>query len=392
MSKIIMHIDLNAFFANAEIINDPSLSGIPLIVAGLGRRSIVSTASYEARKLGIYSGMPTYLAKKIYPSISIKEPNFRLYRTLSNQFFGFIRERSQIIEVASIDECYVDMTHILKNEEEPMKYLQKMQQDLLNKTKLQCSIGIGPTKFLAKMASDYKKPMGITIFRRRNLATTLWRLPIKDMYGIGKKTYPILEKLGIKTIGDLANNKNPLVERQLGKTYPTLKSWANGYGSDEVNVEIVDNKSIGHSSTLLFDTNNEEELYGLLIDLAKQVSQRAKKAHQVGKTIQIVIRNADFTTINRSITLSEPTNEANIIYEHALYLFDKNYKNQLIRLLGITLQKLSHEEDIVTKISLFASQEKEKSKTRRLIDDFNAKLTKPNLKSLGDIKKEGEIQ
>ena len=187
MSKIIMHIDLNAFYATAETIKDPSLVGKPLIIAGSSRRGIVSTASYEARKYGIRSAMPTYMALKLCPDVVIRGVDFALYQKLSNEFFSYIKRYTNIIEIASIDECYADMTECMKDVKDPYKFLEELMDLLYRETKLKCSIGLAPTKFLAKMGSDYKKPMGITIIRRKDIKKILWPLPIKDMNGIGKK-------------------------------------------------------------------------------------------------------------------------------------------------------------------------------------------------------------
>lgn len=208
MSKVIMHIDLNAFFATAETIKDPSLEGLPLVVAGTSRRGIVSTASYEARKYGIHSAMPTYQARQLCSNLIILPGDYEYYQKLSNEFFEYLKTYSSIIEPASIDEGYVDITEQITNVNDPMKYLRDIQNGLYEKTKLKCSIGIGPTKFLAKMASDMKKPMGITIIRRKDIQKILWPLPIKDMFGIGKKTFPRLESLGIYKIGDLATTES----------------------------------------------------------------------------------------------------------------------------------------------------------------------------------------
>ena len=208
MSKIIMHIDLNAFFATAEVIKDPSLEGKPLIVAGSSRRGIVSTASYEARKYGIHSAMPTYQAQRLCPGVIIRGGDFELYHRLSNKFFNYVRNYTNIIEIASIDECYADMSECMKDVKDPVEYLKNLQNDLYEKTKLKCSIGLAPNKFLAKMASDMKKPMGITIIRKKDVKKILWPIKIKDMYGVGKKTFPRLERLGIKTIGDLVRTES----------------------------------------------------------------------------------------------------------------------------------------------------------------------------------------
>ena len=169
MAKIIMHIDLNAFFATAETIKDPSLEGKPLIIAGSSRRGIVSTASYEARKFGIHSAMPTYMAQRLCPSVIIRNVDFELYHRLSQEFFAFVREYTNIIEIASVDECYADMSECMKDCKDPQKFLEDLRDNLYKKTKLKCSIGLAPNKFLAKMASDFKKPLGVTIIRKKDI-------------------------------------------------------------------------------------------------------------------------------------------------------------------------------------------------------------------------------
>lgn len=388
MSKIIMHIDLNAFFATAEVIRNPALANKPLVVGGTGRRGIVSTASYEARAFGIHSAMPTYMAERLCPNLIILPSDFKLYSRLSREFFDFVRHYTSLIEIASIDECYADMTETLKNVKNPIEFLANLQKDLYEKTKLKCSIGIGPTKFLAKMASDYQKPMGLTIFRRRDLAQTLWKLPIKSMYGVGKKTYPRLEKIGIHTIGDLATSESEEVKNLLGKFYFTLKEWVTGYGSDEVNPEPDDPKSIGNSRTLASDTDDYDEIRSMIIYLCQEVSERAQAEKMLGSTIQIVLKNSDFSTINRSITLEKPTNDLGIIYLEAMRLFDKNYQGQMIRLVGVTLANLVAFSEVTTQLSLFDSTITTVSKTEQIIQNFNKITEKPLLKRLSDIKVE----
>ncbi|MGE4342483.1 MAG: DNA polymerase IV [Bacilli bacterium] len=388
MSKIIMHIDLNAFFATAEVIRNPALANKPLVVGGTGRRGIVSTASYEARAFGIHSAMPTYMAERLCPNLIILPSDFKLYSRLSREFFDFVRHYTSLIEIASIDECYADMTETLKNVKNPIEFLTNLQKDLYEKTKLKCSIGIGPTKFLAKMASDYQKPMGLTIFRRRDLAQTLWKLPIKSMYGVGKKTYPRLEKIGIHTIGDLATSESEEVKNLLGKFYFTLKEWVTGYGSDEVNPEPDDPKSIGNSRTLASDTDDYDEIRSMIIYLCQEVSERAQAEKMLGSTIQIVLKNSDFSTINRSITLEKPTNDLGIIYLEAMRLFDKNYQGQMIRLVGVTLANLVAVSEVTTQLSLFDSTITTVSKTEQIIQNFNKITEKPLLKRLSDIKVE----
>lgn len=388
MSKIILHIDLNAFFAACEEIKDPSLKGKPMIVGGGGRRGIVSTANYAARKYGIHSAMPTYKAIQLCPDLIIREPDFKLYHHYSSLFFNYIKDNfSPLIEVASVDECYVDASEVLQNDPTPLKTILNLQQTLLKELGLSCSIGVAPTKFLAKMASNFKKPLGMTVYRRRELKNTLWILPITEMYGIGKATAPRLQALGIKTIGDLANNTSEDVKNMLGKSYFTFHDWANGYGSDTVIVDEEDPKSIGNSQTFLFDTDDYDEISALFKELSMSVSKRAERENKVGLTIQIVIRYYNFETVNRSVTLTKPTNKQLTIFYEAMKLFDRNYKDEPIRLLGVTLQNLSDEGSLVEQLSLF-DDFTTKSKTEVIMDLLNEEYDKPAFIKLSDMKKE----
>lgn len=390
MTKVIVHIDLNAFFATAEEIRRPELRNKPLVVGGSGRKGIVSTASYAARKYGIHSAMPIFKARKLCPNLITLPVDFQYYRALSHTFFNFVKQYSDIVEVASVDECFVDMTEVLKNESDQIGFLEKMQLDLLEKTGLSCSIGVAPTKFLAKMASNYKKPMGLTIIRRRDLKKILYPLPIEDFYGIGKKTSPKLKTLGINTIGDLANkinNDDPRLEFLLGKFYYVVKDWVNGYGSDEVEVEPSDPKSIGNSSTFMHDTNDFFEIKEMFALLAKEVSERAQKQRKIGSTVQIVVKDNEFKSITRSITFKEPTNDFAFIFDQVLYLFEKNFKGQLIRLVGVTLQNLIDPRDLVVQMTFYDYEKhEEENMTKLLINELNRKLKKPLLVRASDIK------
>ncbi len=388
MSKIILHIDLNAFFAMCELIKDPSLKGKPLIVGGSGRRGIVSTASYEARKLGIHSAMPTYMAMRKAPDLIVKEPDFKLYHHYSTLFFNYIKDNfTPLIEVASIDECYIDATEALSNVEKPLEKIKALQMTILKELGLSCSIGVAPTKFLAKMASNMQKPLGLTVIRRRDLGTMLWPLSIEEMYGVGKKTAPRLMNLKIKTIGDLAKSEDDEVKTLLGKNYFTLREWATGGGSDEVMVEEEDPKSIGHSQTFLYDTDDYEEISALFKELSAGVSRRALKEGKSGYTIQIVIRYFTFTTINRSVTLNKPTNNELKIFYEAMKLFDKNYNDEPIRLLGVTLQNLVDEGSLREQLSLF-DDFSAKSKSEVIMELLNEEFEKPTFIKASAVKRD----
>lgn len=386
MSKIIMHIDLNCFFARAQVIKEPELEGKPLIIAGNSRRGIVSTSSYEARKFGINSSMPTYMAQKLCKDLIIRQPDFDLYHRLSNRFFDYIKKYTDKMEIASIDECYADMTECMKNVENPLKFLKNLQDQLFNETKLMCSIGLAPTKFLAKMASDMKKPMGITIIRRKDVKKILWPIPIKDLYGVGKKTLPKLQALNIKTIGDFALDESIEVKKVLGKFYNTLKDWVYGYGSDEIITEASDPKSIGHSTTFLFDTDDYEEIKSMLYQKCMEVSKRASKEKMVGTTISVNIKDSEFKSYNRSITTKVATNNVEEIYNLALNLFDSNFSNKEIRLIGVTLSNLVKVDNFYVQMSLFdLKKHQDACATKLLINELNNKYKKNILKRASDI-------
>lgn len=391
MSKIIVHIDLNAFFATAEEIRNPDLADKPIIIGGDGRKGIVSTASYPARKFGIRSGMPTFQAKRLCPHVLILPVDFRYYGLLSREFFAFVHKYSKKVEKASVDECYVDMTDTLKDVKDVRGFFLDMQAKLLKKTGLKCSIGVGPTKFLAKMASDMKKPMGLTILRRRDIPTLLYPLPIRDFYGIGKKTSPKLEAAGIKTIGDLAkriNADDADLQLILGKFFYVIKDWVNGYGNDEVDLEPWDPKSIGNSSTFMQDTDDFTEIKEVISSLSKEVSERAQAERKKGSTVQLVIKDTEFKTINRSITFKEPTNDYQTIFDKALTLLERHYKGLPIRLVGVTLQNLIDPRDLVIQMSLFDYRKhEEESETKLLINELNRKLAKPILIRASEVER-----
>lgn len=390
MSKIILHIDLNAFFVRCEEIRNPSLEGKPVIIGHSGRRGIVSTCSYKAREYGVRSGMPTFMALEKCPDAIIIHGDYSYYEEMSNRFFKYLERYSKIIEPASIDEGYIDLTTYLKNKSDAYKEIKAIQDGLYKETSLMCSIGVAPTKFLAKMASDMKKPMGITILRRKDIKEKLYPLPIEDFYGIGKKTTPELRKMGINTIGDLANKINNTEELNhfFGKFYYVVKDWVNGFGSDTVDTTPFDPKSIGNSRTLMKDTNDIEEIKVTLKELCKEVSERAIAQDKIGSTVQIVLKdnqmiNGSFKTINRSVSFDRPINDFNNIYFYACSLLEKHLGEHTIRLIGVTLQNLIDKGEERVQLSIFDNYDeiKEEYATKLLIADLNRKMKKDVFKT-----------
>ena len=390
-SKVIVHIDLNAFFARCEEIKNPALEGKPVAIGHDGRGGIVSTCSYEARKYGVSSAMPMFKAKKLCSKLIILPCDYHFYSVMSKTFCNFIKRYTNLVEMASVDELFADFTEPLKKEKDPTTFFRKLQNDLFKETGLKCSIGVSTTKFLAKMASDYQKPMGLTIIRKRDIPEIIFPLKIESMFGVGKKTAPRLKSIGVVTIGDLYERivkEDEDIKNILGKSFYTLKEWLEGKGSNEIEMEKWDPKSIGNSTTLPFDSNNPVQIKEHLLELAKEVSMRAKREEKLGHTIQIVVKDTSFKSFNKSVTLENATNEYKVIYENACQLYEKNFKNLTVRLVGITLQNLINPKEMAVQMSLFDYEKhEEESATKLLINELNRSLKKPLLKRASELEK-----
>ena len=393
MARVIAHIDLNAFFARCEEIRDPSLEDKPVAIGHDGRGGIVSTCSYKAREYGVSSAMPMFKAKELCPHLIIKPVDFRFYVAMSDRFISFIRKYTKIIEIASIDECFADFTDVIKGVKDVPGFFKKLQMDLYKETQLKCSIGISITKFLAKMGSDYKKPMGLTIIHKSDIETILYPLAIEKMFGIGKKTAPRLREIGVNTIGDLAarcNRDDPTVKELLGKFFYVIKEWVNGEGSDEVVTTREDPKSIGNSTTLGEDTNNREVIASTFKYLCKEVSRRAVKENKLGTTVQIQVKEAGksgiYVTHNKSTSFTNPTNNEENIFDIAMQLYEKNFTKYTVRLLGVTLQNLVDVKDVAIQMSLFDYQvHEEENSTKLLINELNRKMKKKVLMRASEV-------
>jgi DNA polymerase-4 len=388
--QIIFHIDLNAFFANAEISMNPSLKGKPLVISHDSRRSIVSTASYEARKFGIHSAMPTYKAKELCPDLIMVPPNFKLYKHLSNQFFEIIASFSPLLEVASIDECYVDMTEYIQKSTKSIEEIARMiQQKVYNDLSLECSIGVAPNKFLAKMASDLKKPMGITIITNSNYKEKIWNLPIGEMYGIGKKTAPKLMELGIKTIGDLAKYKNYEITKSVfGKNALIYYQRANGKDFSKMHYEHNELKSVGHSTTFEHDSNDEVFIKSMLRQLSLDVSMRAKKHNLVSNTICITLKYTREKSRTKQMIIDKYTNEFDDIYATTVLLLESVYHGEMLRLVGVSINNVVKQEDVNVQISLFEPMNEQENKevtVDDIISNLNDKFKSNTFKKASDL-------
>ncbi len=337
--KKILHIDLNAFFAQAEILKNPSLKGKPIAIGSDFRRSVISTASYEARKFGVNSAMPVAIAKEKCPSLILVSSSYSYYSRLSKEFINFLRKRFPILEQASIDECYIDATDELEDENIESQ-LFDLQMNIYKYTKLKCSIGFSYNKFLAKMASDMKKPLGITIINHNDIKEKLWPLDIANMYGIGKKTLPKLLEVGIKTIGDLAACDSQDVKNILGSGFESFKNAANGISSDFISTEAFDPKSISAERTFSEDIQDFDDLKSMIDVCSKDIYSQLIKYDKVSDTVVLKLRNNSFETKSKRKKLDHYVSSFEEISMVASNILEEIYKGEPIRLIGVGLEKV----------------------------------------------------
>ncbi|QXE00347.1 DNA polymerase IV [Terribacillus sp. DMT04] len=377
--RAIFHVDMNSFYASVEMAFDPSLRGKPLAICGnpAERKGIVVTSSYEARKKGVRTTMPLWEARRLCPDLLVMRPNFDRYRKASSEMFKLLQEVTPMIQPVSIDEGYMDVTDC-SHLGSTLEIAQTLQERILKELDLPCSIGIAPNKFLAKMASDMKKPLGITVLRKRDISSILWPLPIEEMYGVGAKTAEKMRTLGIQTIGELAHKDKYQLKRIFGVNGERLSNRANGIDDRPVDPEAVHSfKSIGSSQTLPHDTTDDKELDKLLSQLSKSVEKRMHRKEAIAKGIQLMIRYHDRKTITRSMKLHHFLESADEVFQHAQTLLLKHWNGEPIRLLGVSVFDVAEKKEVGKQLNLFTyEKEAEKEGLYKAIDDLTSKFGK----------------
>jgi DNA polymerase-4 len=354
--RIILHIDMNAFYCSVHEAEEPErYAGKPIAVAGSveERRGVIVTSSYAARERGVRTGMTVRQGLKACPELIVIRPDFHLYRKYSRGFLSIVRQYTPLVEVVSIDECYMDVTGSGRFGT-PLEIAEEIQRRIRTEWSLPCSIGIGPNKLLAKMASDMKKPNGITVLRIRDVPEKLWHRPCDALHGIGRKTAEKLARMNIRTIGELAACDERTLVSRFGVYGAWMKAAANGIDTSEVNPERAPNKSIGHSTTLPRDLTDREEISRVFLNLADQTARRLRRQGLVAETVQIAIRTPDMRTRTRAETLERPTDDAGEIHRVACRLFERHHRTgEPVRLLGVTLANLSPKRETAVQLDLF---------------------------------------
>ena len=341
MTRTIFHVDMDAFFVSVEELFDPALKGKAVVVGGQRHeRGVVAAASYEARKFGVHSAMPLRTAAKMCPQAIFVEGHSDRYREYSAKVHHVLTSFSPQVEMASVDEAYLDMTGTERLHGPPLRAAHKLHDKMKSETQLNCSIGIGISRLIAKVSSAKAKPHGVLWIVPGQEAKFLAPLDARDIPGVGKVTEQNLLKLGIAKVGDLGKFDESFLQEHFGKWGLALAGKsrgedAGGWFDSEVG-EDVGPKSISHEHTYNDDTSNQEQMESTLMRLSEMVGRRLREGELFARTIQLKLRYKDFTTITRSHTVSSPTHLDTEIFEAVRTLFRKNWSSGAqVRLLGI---------------------------------------------------------
>lgn len=340
--RAIVHLDLDAFYAAVEVLEDPELADKPLIVGGRPEeRGVVATASYEARAFGVRSAMPTARALALCPQAIVLPARHQLYWEYSRRVMGILRQATPLVEQVSVDEAYLDLTEGVVAWEEAVEVARRIQAQVREEAKLSASLGVATNKLVAKVASDQDKPGGLTVVRPGEEATFLAPLPVRALWGVGPVTAAKLAEMDVTTVGELARlTEERLVER-FGRNGASMARQARGIDERPVITEH-EAKSISQETTFSRDLADAEALRRELWRLSQGVARRLQRAGLAAGTVALKLRYADFTTLTRQTTLAVPTDDARAIYRTALALLRRAWqRGRPVRLLGVAGRHLS---------------------------------------------------
>jgi len=370
MPRIILHIDMDAFFAAIEELDHPEYRGKPVVVGadpqGGKGRGVVSTCNYEARKYEIHSALPISQAYKKCPFAIYVPPRMSRYVEFSSKLFSILNEFTPKVEPISIDEAFLDITGCTRLLGSPEEIAKKIKKCICDRLQLTASIGIAPNKFIAKIASDLEKPDGLVIVKPEEILDFLHPLPISKMWGVGKKTELKLKAMGINTIGDLARLTQDAVIKKFGKN--GLHFWMLANGMDDREVELDQNvKSVSLENTYMEDVDDEKTIEGTIFSIADNLSRILRQKQLKGKTVTLKIRLGDFSTFTRSRSYGSFYDSSQIIKDTSLMLYHNfQRKGKKVRLLGIAVSNLNNQ--CQEQLGLFDRGDESEQKIDKVID------------------------
>ena len=379
--RFIVHIDMDAFFASVEKLDNPDLKDKPVIVGGLGKRGVVATASYEARRYGVKSAMPILKARKLCPDGIYLPPRFERYREISKKIQQILLSYTPKIEPISLDEAFLDLTETVDSFDLAVAKAAKIQIEIKEKLGLTCSVGVAPNKFLAKLASDMRKPNGFTVIRKEEIEDVLRDLPISRMWGVGRITEKKLNDMGVKTIGELKKIPKSRLKDAFGKQGENLYRLARGI--DESPVEPYHPvKSISQEMTFDEDIKNPEKIKLYIARLSEEVGEALRKKGLRARTVKIKVRFSDFTTITRQLSFDIPTSSTEMIRSLARKLFEEKVAgNKKVRLIGVGVSNLTGKKE--GQLYLFPKAEEKLEKIDYLLDMIRERFGKNSIRRGG---------
>ncbi|WP_422774043.1 DNA polymerase IV [Plantactinospora sp. WMMC1484] len=337
----ILHVDMDAFFVAVEVRRRPELRGRPVVVGGVGPRGVVSSASYEARAYGVRSAMPAMRARALCPSAVFLPPDFAQYTAASRAVMEIFRDVTPLVEPLSLDEAFLDVAGARKLLGPPAGIARLIRARVAEQEGLTCSVGVAPTKFVAKLGSTRAKPDGMIVVPAGQVLDFLHPLPVEALWGVGERAAETLRRLGLRTVRDIAEAPVGLLRTGVGEAAAThLHELAWGRDPRRVSPEHAE-KSIGAEVTFDTDLAEPEAIRRALLALAEKVGVRLRRAGQVGRTVSIKVRFADFRTVNRSRTLAGATDSTREVFDTAWALFDALAPGDRIRLIGVRVEGLS---------------------------------------------------
>ncbi len=336
---MILHIDMDAFFAAIEQRDNPFLKNKPVIISGNSKRSVVATASYEARKFGIGSAMPVFKAKQLCDHLEIVPGNRKKYQAESKKIMQIISHFSPLMEQVSIDEAYLDITGCERLFGSFKDIALSIKKEIYQQLALTCSIGIAPIKFLSKIASDMNKPDGLTIIEQSHVKDFIFSLPIQKVSGIGKNSMKSMQMLQIKTLGDIKKYGLPVLTQKFGKMGKRLLELSDGIDKSRVETNYI-RKSISSETTLSKDITDFQAIRKILLDRSQIVGKTLRKKELVCENVFIKIKFSDFSQITRSRKLDSSICSSSSIFNEALFLYKKVKLKKKIRLIGVGVTAL----------------------------------------------------
>lgn len=379
MERVIMHIDVNNAFLSwtaLYLLQNGSKYDIRNSYAVIGgdektRSGIVLAKSTPAKKLGIKTGDTLYQARQKCKVLRTYPPNFKFYQEMSQKLFELISKYTPDIEVASVDECYVDYTKIRKMQGEPLEFAKKIQKEIYHELGFTVNIGIANNKLCAKMASDFTKPYKIHTLYEEEVKEKMWPLDVGDLFGVGRKSVPKLNKLNIFTIKDLATTKPEILYPFFKNQSQAMINWANGIDNSIVISTPPEPKGIGNEITLETDVDDILQLNQHLLYLSEKVGARIRKQNKYANVIAVVLKDNTFKRYSHQKKLETATNDSTEIYNNAKKILKEIYNDEKIRLIGLRLDNLTDKK--IKQVSIF-DEEKETENIDKVVDEINQKF------------------